>query len=435
MIRIKSVAVNGIGPFSKLNIQFGAKKRIDLADIHILTGDNGCGKTTLLNILISEIGGLKYLKDRVNNEFEKNSYSVIFEESEWNLTQEFSWEHKKYSNEPINWVGNPRPVDSYFEPRFRLISDKFEAKYNRPDFGVFCYSGNRELTGKPLVTIEEVVFNPFKNALDFDNSIDSDLIVGWIASIKTKILLAASKNENSKAESYAKTLDKFYEAVEEITGNRFEFDLADNPLGVVAKLNGSAVSLSVLSNGIKSIITWLLDLFMRMEKISWKNDLDISKRNFLLFLDEIDVHLHPAWQRKILPVIQKLFKNAQIFISTHSPFVVGSVDGAWIYKFKKEGQFSVLDGDPILSEDSKSFQYILEETFDISQQFGIEIEKKFNQFYHLKAKVLKREVQFEDIDFQKIIGDLSNESIEVQNIIGMELKQIKRNLGIKEEVV
>ncbi|MBK7937436.1 MAG: ATP-binding protein [Lewinellaceae bacterium] len=51
----------------------------------------------------------------------------------------------------------------------------------------------------------------------------------------------------------------------------------------------------------------------------WENDTPVFERNFILFLDEIEVHLHPAWQRKILPAVQKLFPNAQIFISTHSP--------------------------------------------------------------------------------------------------------------------
>ena len=62
----------------------------------------------------------------------------------------------------------------------------------------------------------------------------------------------------------------------------------------------------------------------------------IIEKNLILFLDEIEVHLHPAWQRKVLPVVQKLFKNSQIFISTHSPFVVNSVDDAWVYKLEVE---------------------------------------------------------------------------------------------------
>ncbi len=58
-------------------------------------------------------------------------------------------------------------------------------------------------------------------------------------------------------------------------------------------------------------------------------------RNFILFLDEIEIHLHPSWQRKILPVVQNLFRNGQIFIATHSPLVVASVSDAWVYKLSR----------------------------------------------------------------------------------------------------
>ena len=70
--------------------------------------------------------------------------------------------------------------------------------------------------------------------------------------------------------------------------------------------------------------------------MNWEDDLPIFEREFDFLLDEIEVHLHPEWQRKVLPVVQKLFKNSQIFVSTHSPFVVNSVDDAWVYKLKLE---------------------------------------------------------------------------------------------------
>lgn len=147
-----------------------------------------------------------------------------------------------------------------------------------------------------------------------------------------------------------------------------------------------------------------------------------------MFLDEIDVHLHPAWQRKILPVVQKLFKNSQIFVSTHSPFVVGSVDGAWVYKLEKRGNFTFVN-EPVLSEDAKSYQTILEEIFGIKEQFGEAVEKKLDEFYLLKDKILKDEISIEDAAFQALVQKLSIQGVELESIIGMELKQINRLKG------
>ena len=51
----------------------------------------------------------------------------------------------------------------------------------------------------------------------------------------------------------------------------------------------------------------------------------------LLLIDEIETHMHPKWQKKILGIIRRFFPNLQIILTTHSPFVVASIDGARIY--------------------------------------------------------------------------------------------------------
>jgi hypothetical protein len=44
---------------------------------------------------------------------------------------------------------------------------------------------------------------------------------------------------------------------------------------------------------------------MRLDRIPWHNNTPVLQRQFLLLLDEIDIHLHPAWQRKVLPLVQR----------------------------------------------------------------------------------------------------------------------------------
>ena len=71
---------------------------------------------------------------------------------------------------------------------------------------------------------------------------------------------------------------------------------------------------------------------MRLDAIPWENkSIPITEQKIFLFLDEIEVHLHPTWQYKILGIINNLLPNAQIFISTHSPFIINSIDNAKIY--------------------------------------------------------------------------------------------------------
>lgn len=196
----------------------------------------------------------------------------------------------------------------------------------------------------------------------------------WIANTIAKRLIAKGKGNISKSEYFRNSIIYIESAISAIIEKPILFEIDDN-FNVLLKMDGLVLHFDAQSDGLKSLIIWLGDLLMRMDRLKWKDNLSISERNFILFLDEIEVHLHPAWQRKILPVVQKFFKNAQIVISTHSPFVVGSVDGAWIHKLKKDGAFAVLDGEPVLSEDGKSVRRILDETFGINQQYGVEVEK------------------------------------------------------------
>jgi len=53
--------------------------------------------------------------------------------------------------------------------------------------------------------------------------------------------------------------------------------------------------------------------------------------NGVVIIDEVDLHLHPKWQAKAIPLLQKLFPNVQFFITTHSPIVVANFSKGTLY--------------------------------------------------------------------------------------------------------
>ena len=263
--------------------------------------------------------------------------------------------------------------------------------------------------------------------MDFEKSTNLEnqkIFFQWIANTIARWLIAKGKGDISKSEYFRNSIVYIENAISSIIEKPILFEIDDN-FNILLKMDGLAIHFDVLSDGLKSLIIWLGDLLMRMDRLKWKDDLPISERNFILFLDEIEVHLHPAWQRKILPVVQKLFKNAQIFISTHSPFVVGSVDGAWIHKLKKEGAFAVLDGKPVLSEDGKSVRRILDETFGINQQYGVEVERDLEKFRQFRQKIMLG-YEYNSVEFNQLVKHLSSQSPELEQMTGMEINQLKR---------
>jgi energy-coupling factor transporter ATP-binding protein EcfA2 len=85
---------------------------------------------------------------------------------------------------------------------------------------------------------------------------------------------------------------------------------------------GPPVPLQLLSQGIGSVLSWTGILVARLQEL----DSAESQSPGIVLVDEIDAHLHPAWQRQIVPALRKEFKHVQFVATTHSALVVGSLD-------------------------------------------------------------------------------------------------------------
>ena len=89
-----------------------------------------------------------------------------------------------------------------------------------------------------------------------------------------------------------------------------------------------------LSSGYKAIFDIYADLLMRTEYY------DVTPKDLVgtVFIDEIDAHLHVSLQRLILPFFTQSFPKIQFIVTTHSPFVLMSVEDAVIYDLSKNEQ-------------------------------------------------------------------------------------------------
>lgn len=77
----------------------------------------------------------------------------------------------------------------------------------------------------------------------------------------------------------------------------------------------------------------VLDMMMRMEKKT-KRSFDFNVPGIVL-VDEIETHLHIELQKAILGLLTTIFPNIQFIVSTHSPFILGSIQDAVIYDLEK----------------------------------------------------------------------------------------------------
>ena len=124
------------------------------------------------------------------------------------------------------------------------------------------------------------------------------------------------------SQSY-KTLDETIKTAE------FNFKVKSGEIEVTIKRENGIVEnlpLRILSDGIKSTLSMVADIAYRMAILNPQLLEDILKETSgVVLIDEIDMHLHPSWQKKIISVLCKTFPKVQFIFTTHSPSVLSNV--------------------------------------------------------------------------------------------------------------
>jgi predicted ATP-binding protein involved in virulence len=85
------------------------------------------------------------------------------------------------------------------------------------------------------------------------------------------------------------------------------------------------LTLNQLSAGYRNMLAFVMDFARRLAQANphLENPLEAEA---ILMIDELDLHLHPTWQQKIIPDLRKVFPHTQIIATTHSPEIITTVD-------------------------------------------------------------------------------------------------------------
>lgn len=438
--------MKNIGVFDDETIEFQSCPAKDKAEIHIFTGQNGSGKTTILSCLVSIFDRSEFEEHFFQTNIRRNSLSKRLRKKTtatigYNLTHKNNKKEYKSNAEVFDTDGSGvfsgskissrNKIDSELLQYGLAIDDVIEPVLN---FAAFAYSGYRRIKNEKINLFDEIEENPLHQALDFVKDENSKFTINqWLGRNLSKRALAL-EDKNEDAKKFTKNIINLEKVIADIVGYDVRFKLKTD-LSLVLIKDDQELDFDVLPDGLKSLISWVGDLLMRLDSLEWDNDTPIFDREIILFLDEIEVHLHPAWQRKVLPVVQRLFKNSQIFVSTHSPFVVNSIDDAWVYKLKLEGNGKAKVESVERSEDGKSYSYVLDETFDIKEEFGIGAEKELDEFYQIRNSILGNGSDENNIKkITKLAKDIAKQSEELNSIIQIEIRQINRKKGLNLKI-
>lgn len=335
----------------------------------IITGGNGCGKTRFLTKLFESI----FIRVAQRN------YRTDSE-----LENEISNTERQLASSTIgssNW--------SYYNTQLPILieekkqRDNFKILFNGNDQGLFTANYH---TGKSVL----INFPAFRNASI--NAVSSIRSLELIKESSKTIAINTHQIGNTKAihfEEYlvslkharamylaehndlvsAKKIEDWFYKLESDLGELFEdkslklnFKVISNTFEIIQD-NKEPYKFQNLSSGFSAIMCIYAELLMNIEA----NELSPSELSGIVFIDEIDAHLHISIQKKIMGFLTKSFPSIQFIVTTHSPFVVMSVNDAVIYDLSKHEQVEDLS--------LYSYEAVAEGLFDTSSVSQVLMEK------------------------------------------------------------
>jgi len=237
------------------------------------------------------------------------------------------------------------------------------------------------------------------------NSNAGSLIERFLANWEVKSALREKKKDYSVTQELTEWKTQFVKSLRVLLDDdstNIEFN--DDTLNYEIIQEGKErFSFRDLSSGYSAILKVFVDLLMQTE-VSEYSPHSISG---YVIIDEIDVHLHASLQRKVLPFLSSLFPKVQFIVSTHSPFVLMSVNDAVIFDMETNAQMeedlsfysysAVLEGVLGIKPTSLIVENTISELSEIISSQNInrqKLEKLINIIEPLSDKLNNREKSF-----------------------------------------
>lgn len=353
-MKISKIELENVKCFSKEILSLTKEETEEPLSMCALVGANGAGKSTILKSIVAAFSvveneykgeiftdeaiahGRDSLKINLNLKFNKNEKDILqFNNNNFEITYSHlldEYENKKdvlfmpedASDEEIDQFINVLEtlfwneqvgLIMYYDP-FRFVSDKNPAGPNLQRF----------MSAKEGALSSNLNKNGENSYRDFD-------LKQWIINMDyTRLKEPTSRNQAI----YMHMIKAF-----ELLSHPLKFETINQNGNIMFRdeENGKQLSIDMLSDGFKSIFSIVLDIIRRLALAPDFDGEEFYMKEAVILIDEIDCHIHPKWQRKVIPAFRELFPNCQFIFTTHSPYILDSLQ---TYEIKKVGERNII---------------------------------------------------------------------------------------------
>lgn len=392
----------------KMNLEFSS-------GVNLLIGNNGVGKTTVLEALALSIQTyFSRMNDIAKKSIKKDDVHFTS-----NLVGDAS-QHRVYSNptvikSEINLGGLEYSSEISREDETNATRTKYTGKefaaagrdlLNSQEaiLPVICYFSTSRVVDTQKVSTNAVGKNKLNDRrcgyIDCLNAtLDRKAITDWTF----KMAMAEYKKGTAVAEyeAFKKAVGIFMQKMndlEEIPLVEYTRDFED----ITYAEDGKTMLVNYLSAGYQSLLWMLMEISFRIALLNPELS-DYSQAEGIVLIDEIDMHLHPKWQWKILGALHSSFPKVQFIAATHSPIIISSFKDAKLLSIGENG----------VEELSGAYAYSIDDVVEYKQgSFGIPQElRRLKQEFEDAFCLRDRENSQKAVDKMKELFGTSNTEV------------------------
>ena len=181
--------------------------------------------------------------------------------------------------------------------------------------------------------------------------------------------------------------------------------------GFFVKTKGGKQSFNTFSDGYKSLTSVIIDF--TTWNLLYEPDFNLDNLSGIFIIDELEQHLHPRWQRKIVKILSKQFPNVQFICSTHTPICVlglSDLERSWLFKATYVNNHSEVERFDVREEFKgyRADQILTSNIFGLSDTRSIYVERKLEKYRKIYLKDESERSEEDEQQLQEIEKELKD---------------------------